>query len=247
MKNIITKQFTRSFSQIRKLPEFKLIKFNAKSDSDYQLFRGLIIDNMEFSALQFFIPNIKDDIKSVQDSSEVRNYFNNPEKDKYLKDAYTFVTQNHETGVLGYKKVLQDGVFVGNTGWIMHDVGLDGRINKIERGIHLKQDLCSANLSEKPSTVFKPRVAVQVMKQVVEDLISNKDLLNLDGELVSSVLKTNKRSQAFTKKYKLNIGEPNFEEAGALKWAQKIGDFVDRSPEILSLLDQAANNQYSGR
>ena len=233
-----TRQFTRSFSKLRKKPEFKLIKFDAKSRGDYEKFRELIIENMEFSALQFLIPGIKDDVRDLRDKEEVRTYFDDLDKDKYLRDAYAFVTQNHDIGALGYKKILKDGQFVGNTGWIMHEVEKGGLIRKIERGIHLKQDLCSANLSDRPGYTFKPRLGARVIRQVVQELHDNKDHLDPDGQIVSSILKTNKRSQAFTKKYRLNVGDPVFEENGAYKWVQRIGDFTARTPEILSLLDE---------
>lgn len=158
------RQFTRAFSKLRKVPEFKLIKFDPKSKGDYELFRELIIENMEFSALQFLIPNLDDDIEDLRDKEEVGAYFDRFGKDKYLLDAYNFVTQNHEKGPLGYKKVLQDGQFVGNTGWIMHEINDQGKISKIERGIHLKQSLCSPNLSDKPNTSFKPRLGARIIR-----------------------------------------------------------------------------------
>jgi len=249
MKNLLklTRQFTRSFSQLRKVPEFKLIKFDSKSKGDYELFRELIIENMEFSALQFLIPNLNDDIRDLRDKDEVRNYFDRFGKDKYLLDAYNFVTQHHDIAPLGYKKILQNGIFIGNTGWIMHEVNDDGVISKIERGIHLKQSLCSPNLSDKPSSIVKPRLAARIMKVVVQDLEDNKDSLNPDGQIVSSILKTNKRSQAFTKKYRLNVGDPTYEEGNTYKWVQRIGDFVNRIPEINSLLDKSIKERKGGR
>jgi hypothetical protein len=243
LTKIPTRQFTRAFSQLRKVPEFKLIKFDAKSKGDYEMFRELIIENMEFSALQFLIPNINDDIKDLRDKQEVSDYFDKFSRDKYLRDAYNFVTQNHDMGPLGYKKIMREGVFIGNTGWIMHEIGDTGLIKKIERGIHLKQDLCSPDLSENPKTSFKPRLGARVIRQVVQELYDNKDSLDLDGQLISSILKTNKRSQAFTKRYRLNVGDPTFEEGETFKWTQRIGDFVSRTPEILGLLDKTIDQE----
>ena len=56
--------------------------------------------------------------------------------------------------------------------------------------------------------------------------------LDINGILLSSILKTNVRSQQFTLKNKLNIGEPTGEDELTYKWTQKIGDFAKRVPEI---------------
>lgn len=233
------RQFTRSFSRLRKTPEFKLVKFDQNSKGDYELFRNLIIENIEFSALQFLIPNLKHEV-DLKDQEQVKEYFEDLEKDAYLYDAYKYVTKNHYKGVLGYKKILRGESFVGNTGWIMHDVDLDGKIHKIERGIHLKQDLCSTNLDlDIPSSSMKkPRYGATIMKEVVLDLERNVNHLNLDGDLVSSILETNTRSQRFTLKTLLNQGQPVLKENNAFKWQEKIGNFVDRIPKILEKLDQ---------
>lgn len=240
MRNFIKQpNFARFFSSLREIPDLKLVKFNQRSKGDYELFRGLIIDNMNFSALQFLIPNIRDDIPDLTDSEELRRYFDNINKDKYLRDAYNFVTQNHEKGALGYCKIMQDDEFIGNTGWIMHDIDEKGIIHKLERGIHLKQELCS--LDGKPNTCFKPKTGALAMKQVIQQFEDNIESLDEDGQIFSSILKTNKRSQEFTKKYRLNVGDPVFEENGTLKWVQRIGDFASRTGEIKELLDEAIN------
>ena len=235
-----TQPLLRYYSTIRDDSKFKLVKFDEQSKDDYLLFRKLIIDNMKFSALQFLIPNLKEEV-DVNNSKALEEYFESPEKDRYISDAYKFVTNNHNKSNLGYCKVLnKDDQFIGNSGWILHDVDDKGIVHKLERGIHLDQSLCS---SDSASGYSGPKIGARVMRDVVTQLEDNQDKLNPNGQLISSILESNKRSQAFTQKYKLNVGEPVGSEGGALKLIQKIGDFTKRIPEIKSLLDESISKQ----
>jgi hypothetical protein len=227
--------FQRFFSSFSNL-DLELLKFNRESERDFQKFRGLIIENINYSALQFLIPNIDKDL-NLYDKKAVFKYFSCDTKNAYLLDAFKYVTQNHEKTDLGYYKVLKGGEFVGNAGWIVHNVSAQGKVDIIERGIHLNPSLCSDD--SKDSRKPKPRVAARVMKEVCENLYKHREQLDLDGELRSTIIKSNDRSYAFTQKYKLNIGFPDSEENGNYKWTQKIGAFLDRVPEITHLLDRS--------
>lgn len=234
MQNAIRKHFSTAIKK-----EFKLLKFDPQSKSDYKLFRDLMLGNIRYSALQFMIPNLTKEV-DLEDRDAVEKYFKDPVKDLYLQEAYKYVTNNHERTKLGYCKVLdKDDQFVGNAGWIMHDVDLDGTVQQLERGIHLNQTHRSSDISKalKPS----PNTGAKVMKLVVENLEDYKETLNPDGKLISSILETNKRSQGFTQKHKLNVGKPDYIENGTCKWVQRIGDFVERIPEIKNKLNETIN------
>jgi len=239
--------FIKRFFSTNNASKFKLIKFNPYLKEDYLLFKNLMLENIQYSALQFMIPNLRQDI-DLEDVSAVAKYFSDPEKEKYLQDAYKYVTNNHHKTKLGYCKVLtEDGQFIGNAGWIMHDVKDDGTVEELERGIHLKKSYRSIDGTKGQLNTSNPKTGAKVMKLVIDNLDDHKSSLNPDGKLVSSILESNKRSQAFTQRHKLNLGEPTKKLDGVYKWEQKIGTFTKRIPEIKNLLNETIKKENSFR
>lgn len=235
------RQFTRAFSRLRKTPEFKLVKFDPKLEGDYLAFRNLLIENIKFSALQFLIPNLRNEV-NLSNKTEVREYFKDLNKDIYLRDAYNYVTINHDKGPLGYKKILRDGEFIGNTGWMMRKVE-GGLITELERGMHLQEKYCSPDLSTKPNSTVKPRVAAQIMRLNVLDLLENKDSLDMNGKIISNIDAKNIRSQVSMINRGMNVGEPTKRTKTILTWERGIDNMLACAEEVLRNLDKTIDQQ----
>ena len=212
---------------------FTLTKYKYKSNQDYVVFKELILENFEYSTLQYYIPNI--DRIDVKDKVELYKFFSIPEYDKYIKDFYDIVSNNQQKTEIGYYKATDsNNVFVGSVGWLIHDIK-NAQINILERGIHLKKDFRSSDVLDKSTE--KSNIPCAIMRLAVENLTENQNELNKEGQLISSILKTNVRSQKFTKKYELNVGEPK-ECGNVLRWESKISEFLDRSDKIKAKLDK---------
>lgn len=205
---------------------YKLIKYNPQSDEDFELCGKLTIKNIRFSALQKLLP--LDEI-DINDQTQINNYFLKDGNFEKLRSAFQYMTaKNNEVEKIGYHKVIDtknNNAFVGHAGFIILETK-NGIANKIERGIHIDPDYRDnkLGLSQKQGKI--------IMNLCLDNLEKNINEVNLDGMLLSSILKTNTRSQQFTLKNQLNIGNPTKEDELTYKWEQKIGDFTKRIPEI---------------
>ena len=96
----------------------------------------------------------------------------------------------------------------------------------MERGIHINSQIRNNDNGTSAKEGSK------IMLLAIENLEQNLNEVDLDGTLLSSILKSNKRSQNFTLKHHLNIGEPTSQDELTYKWEQPIKSFVDRLPKI---------------
>lgn len=211
---------------ISKRQFYKLVKYNPQSDEDFELCGKLTIKNIKFSALQKLLPLDEIDINNQK---QIEEYFIKDGNIEKLRPAFQYMTgKNNEVDKIGYHKIIDgsnNDAFVGHAGFIILEAK-DGVANKIERGIHIDPEYRDNKVgaSTKQGSV--------VMNLCLDNLEHNIHEVNLEGVLLSSILKTNIRSQQFTLKNKLNIGEPTGKDELTYKWTQKIGDFVNRIPEI---------------
>jgi hypothetical protein len=229
-----TINLSRNLKQLRAFtstPEFRLVQFDPNSEGDFRLFKGLMVDNIEFSALQFLIPNLKEEL-NLQDKRATKIYFDRPDKEEYIKNAYLFMTENNPRTPLGYKKVLNRyGEFIGNSGFAVHELDEDGKAFVLERGTHLDQSLCSSPTSS-------PRNGVKVFKLIHEDLLRHADSLNKEGIVESNILSENTRSVKSMFNNGLNVGEPINKKPNVDSWAYKVRDYLGRTPQIIDKLNQ---------
>ena len=229
--NKLTKA-NKSHLSVSKKSFYKLVKYNPQSDEDFELCGKLTIKNIRFSALQKLLPLDEIDINNQE---QIENYFLKDGNFEKLRPAFQYMTgKNNEVEKIGYHKVIDtqnNNAFVGHAGFIILEAK-NGIATKIERGIHIDPDYrdSKSGVSEKQGRI--------VMNLCLDNLQENTDNLDLDGELLSSILKTNIRSQQFTLKNKLNIGEPTGQDELTYKWNQRIGDFVKRIPEIKKNFDR---------
>jgi len=209
---------------------YHLKKYDYNSYKDFQLASNLIIENIQYSALQRYLPIHELDITNEE---EVKAFFNNPDNFEKLKDAFSYMAKNNDkVKNIGYHKVYNDDFeFIGNAGFIIHKAE-DGKASHIERGIHL--DGKTRNNQDGQST----KQGAQVMRLVVENLEQNLDKVDMEGTMLSSILKSNTRSQNFTLKHKLNVGNPTSEDDLTYKWEQPIKSFVSRISEIKESLEK---------
>lgn len=241
--DITNTNFMQKLTQLQKLNTFynivqrnfgyHLKKYNYNSYKDFQLASHLIIENIQYSALQRYLPIHELDIANEE---QVKEFFKNPDNFHKLQDAFAYIAKNNDkVENIGYHKVYNDNFdFVGNAGFIIHKVE-NGKASYIERGIHL--DSKTRNSQDGKSR----KQGSQVMKLVVENLEQNLDKIDMSGTMLSSILKTNTRSQNFTSKHQLNIGNPTSEDELTYKWEQPIKSFVERISEIKNSLEKDIN------
>ena len=237
--DITNANFMQKLTQLQKLNTFynivqrnfgyHLKKYNYHSYKDFQLASNLIIENIQYSALQRYLPVHELDITN---EAQVREFFKNPDNLEKLKDAFAYIAKNNDkVDNIGYHKVYNDNFdFIGNAGFIIHKAE-NGKASYIERGIHLDEK--TRNSQDGKSK----KQGSQIMRLVVENLEQNLDKLDMNGTMLSSILKSNTRSQNFTLKHKLNMGTPTSEDDLTYKWEQPIKSFVTRMSEIKKSLD----------
>jgi hypothetical protein len=205
---------------------YKLVKYNPQSDEDFELCGKLTIKNIKYSALQKLLPLNEIDINNQE---QIEEYFTKDGNLEKLRPAFEYMTgKNNEVEKIGYHKIIDtqnNNAFVGHAGFIILEAK-DGIANKIERGIHIDPEYRDNKLgaSTKQGSV--------VMNLCLDNLEQNTHEVNFNGTLLSSILKTNIRSQQFTLKNKLNIGKPTSEDELTYKWEQNNGTFINRIPEI---------------
>jgi len=225
-------QFTRAFSTYNQI---RLVKLNPNCEEDKEFFANLTATNIAFSALRHFVPNMEKEV-DINNIPAVQEYFMQADKRKYLFDAYRYVSKNNNICEFGYNKVINEhGKAIGVTGFMPHVIDKNGIVKQIERGNHFTPETRS-NDTPSNSPVIRPRYAAIGMKKALEQLFENRHKLDLDGELMSNILADNIRSQNFTLKHKLNIGEPKIEN-GIAKWREKIGNFLNRKTDICEALN----------
>lgn len=219
---------------------FKLIKYDYNSKEDYEIFKNVIIENLQYSSLQYSIPNLHNEV-NINNIDALKVYFSQPDKEAYIKKAFQFVTNHWDKSSTGYCKIIDQETdkVAGNAGWILYNVSDNGVINDLERGIHLRKDYRSED--NKTLNSKKIGVGAKVMRLIIDNFEENKDKINPEGTLVSSILKNNTRSQAFTQKHLLNVGEPTREQNGCYKWEIKNKEFIERMPAIKERLDKTIN------
>lgn len=205
---------------------YKLVKYNPKSDEDFELCGKLTIKNIKFSALQKLL--LLDEI-DINNQEQIDNYFKKDGNFEKLRPAFQYMTEkNNEVEKIGYHKIIDtknNNAFVGHAGFIILEAK-DGIAKKIERGIHIDPEYRDNEIG---SSKNQGKI---IMNLCLDNLEQNLNEVDLEGTLLSSILKTNTRSQQFTLKNKLNVGNPTKEDELTYKWEQKIGDFVKRIPEI---------------
>ena len=230
---------TKKFLNILK-NEFKLQKYNTHSIEDYKLFRQLLLQNMQYSALQFLIPNMREEV-DVCDLQALHKYFKCPVKDNYIHQAYKYVSNNNAITNIGYYKILnQNNAFIGNGGWIVHSVKHNKAFD-IERGIHLDKLNRSSDIKDNKQNGN----GAKVMKILLANLEDNQSCVDLEGKIISTIFKTNKRSQAFTLKHKLNIGEPVETPNNTYKWERNTSEFIKSIPEMQNALNKTIEKKKS--
>lgn len=230
--------YTKEFLNILK-KEFILRKYHPNSIEDYKLFRQLLLQNMQYSALQFLIPNMREEV-DVCDLPALQKYFKCPVKDNYTREAYKYVSNNNLITNIGYYKILnKQNCFIGNGGWIVHSIK-NKKAFEIERGIHLDQLNRSSDVKNKKQNGN----GAKVMKLLLANLEDNQDCVDVKGKVISTIFKTNKRSQAFTIKHKLNIGEPVETLNNTYKWERNTGEFIKAIPEMQNALNETIAKQH---
>lgn len=234
MRYIHTKEFLNILKN-----EFRLQKYNTHSIEDYKLFRQLLLQNMQYSALQYLIPNMNEEV-DVCDLPALQKYFKCPVKDNYIYQAYKYVSNNNIITNIGYYKILnKQNCFIGNGGWIVHSLK-NKKAFEIEVGIHLDKLNRSSDIKEKKQNGN----GAKALKIILSNLEDNTDCVDLEGKVITTILKTNKRSQAFTLKHKLNIGEPVETPNNTYKWERNTGEFIKSIPEMQNALNKTIEKQY---
>jgi hypothetical protein len=210
---------------------YHLKKYDYNSYKDFQLASNLIVENIQYSALQRYLPIHELDITNEK---QVREFFENPDNFQKLKSAFAYIAQNNnKVDGIGYHKVYNDDFeFIGNAGFIIHKINEDNKVSYMERGIHI--DTKTRNAKDGKSK----KQGSQIMHLVIENLEDNLDKVDMNGTLLSSILKSNTRSQNFTLKHKLNVGNPTSEDDLTYKWEQPIKSFVSRISEIKESLEK---------
>jgi len=204
---------------------------------DYKRFKLITCENFKFSALQFLVPNIGE-IKNINDFEEVSNFFEKEENNIFMKKGYDYLTQNNHLSPIGYQKVFNEaGDFISIGGHFV-DEFKNGKITKLQRGIHVRQDFTDPS---NPKPVVK---GAELMLHFIDDLEKHKDFLDDDGVLLSSILLNNGRMIDFGRKHQLNVGDMAInEERGTAEYRQRIGDYVERLPQIKKSLETAINKK----
>jgi hypothetical protein len=230
---------TKEFLNIVK-NEFRLQKYNPYCKQDYYLFRTLLLQNMQYSALQYMIPNMTKEV-DVCDLQALQKYFNNPIKENYCLQAYQYITRNNLATNIGYYKILnKQNIFIGNAGWIIHKVE-NQKASEVERGIHLNIINRSSDIADKKQYGN----GAKVMKLILANIEEHQESVDMEGKIISTILKTNTRSQRFTTKHKLNIGEPVLTQNNTYKWERKTKDFIAAIPEMQNELNKTIEKAKS--
>ena len=234
MQYIHTKEFLNILKK-----QFRLQKYNTHSIEDYKICKQLLLQNMQYSALQFLMPNMREEV-DVCDLQSLQKYFKCPTKDNYMREVYKYITHNNTITDIGYYKIFnKQNCFIGNGGWIVHKLK-NNKAFEIERGIHLDKLNRSSDIKDNKQNGN----GAKVMKILLANLEDNKHCIDADGKIISTILKTNKRSQAFTLKHKLNIGEPVETPNNTYKWERNTGEFIKAIPEMQNALNETIAKQY---
>ncbi len=234
MQYIHTKEFLNILKN-----EFRIQKYNTHSIEDYKLFRQLLLQNMQYSALQYLIPNMNEEV-DVCDLPALQKYFKCHIKDAYIRQVYKHVSYNNTMTNIGYYKILnKHNCFIGNGGWMVHTLK-NNKAFEIERGIHLDILNRSSDIKDKKQNGN----GAKVMKILLANLEDNQSCVDLEGKIISTIFKTNARSKAFTMKHKLNIGEPVEMPNNTYKWERNTSEFIKSIPEMQNALNETIAKQY---
>jgi hypothetical protein len=206
---------------------FKLVKYNPKSESDYTIFKNIMIDNIEYTTLQNAIPGLNK--IDLQDKKAVKLFFTNQQNNEVLQSIYTKLFEKQQDAKIGYNKIYNtsDNI-VGNVGWIIEKVN-NNQIDQVQRGIHLTKQNCTDNIQK--------GIGCIAMRLALEELTDNQDTLNPDGKIVSKILTNNTRSQKFTQKHKLNFAEPKIEN-NIITYEHNTKDFLAKADSMKQSLDK---------
>lgn len=217
------------------MKKYIIQKLSNKCPKDYKRFKLITCENFRYSALQFLVPNIKE-IKNINDFEEVNSFFQKEENNIFMKKGYDYLTQNNHLTPVGYQKVFnENGDFISIGGHFV-DEFKNGKITKLQRGIHVRQDFTD------PSNPKPVVMGAVLMWHFLDHLEKNKEHLDYDGVLLSSILVTNGRMVDFGLRHKLNVGDCKFnKERGTLEYAQPIGDYIERLPIIKGSLEVSIN------
>lgn len=214
-------------------------KLSNNCAKDYKLFKLITCENFRYSALQFLVPNIGE-IKNINDFEEVSNFFDKEKNNIFMKNGYDYLTKNNHLTPIGYQKVFNEaGDFLSIGGHFVDEMK-NGKITKLQRGIHVRQDFSDPN---NPKPLVK---GAELMLNLINDLEKNKEYLDYDGVLLSSILLKNGRMIDFGRKHQLNIGDMVInKERGVAENRQKIGDYIERLPIIRESLGNSINPSSS--
>ena len=222
------------------IPQILFEKLNNKCNINFATFQEITIQNIQYSALQFTAPTLKEEVKDLSDYKAVSEFFAREENKECMVNAFDYLTKNNHLTPIGYLQAYNEKKeFLGIGGHFVDEIK-NGKITKLQRGIHVRQDFKDP---KNPKPVIMGAV---LMWHFLDHLEKNKEYLDYDGVLLSSILVTNGRMIDFGLRHKLNVGDykPN-KERGTLEYRQPIGEYMGRMSEMKGSLEVSINKFHN--